>query len=160
MRTLILVLSVVAAALAAPAWKPFRSAQAHFSGVFPSAPKASQSQTDSPIGAVTTQIFTSQAPVGSYSVAYTELPGAAVRFASDKVVSDAREGILQDAGAQQQSWTPINGGYELGYASPKKQGWSQIFLVGNRLYILDARVKPGTDKGRWVLPFFAKFASQ
>lgn len=149
-----------AVALAAPAWKPFRSLPAHFSGVFPSAPRVTQSQTDSPIGAVTTQIFTSTAKVGSYSVAYTELPGAAVRFAADKVVSDARDGILQDAGAQQQSWSQVNGGYELAYRAPKQQGWSQIFLVGNRLYVLDARLKPGTDKGQWVMPFFAKFASQ
>ena len=155
MRTFILFLVLTGVVLAAPGWKPFTSAQAHFSGVFPGAPRATQSQTDSPIGAVTTLIFSS----GGYSVAYTELPGAAVRFAADKVVNDARAGILQDAGAQQQSWTPINGGHELAYRSVKNQGWSQIYLVGNRLYVLDARVKLGTDKGR-VMPFFAKFASQ
>ncbi len=148
------------AALAAPAWKSFQSVPAHFTGVFPAPPKPTQSQTDSPIGAVITQIYTSTVAVGSYSVAYTELPGAAVRFAGDRVLTDARDGILQDAGAQQQSWTAVNGGYELAYRSPKRQGWSQIFLVGNRLYVLDARLKPGTDKRQWVMPFFSKFASQ
>lgn len=160
MRTFILVLFLGAVALAAPPWKPFTSVQAHFSGVFPGPPKVTRSQTESPIGAVVTQIFTASAAMGSYSVAYTELPGAAVRFASDKIISDTRAGILQDAGAQQQSWTSVNGGYELAYRAPKKQGWSQIFLVGNRLYVLDARVKPGTDKGQWVTPFFAKFSAQ
>ncbi|MBX3169459.1 MAG: hypothetical protein KF760_18810 [Candidatus Eremiobacteraeota bacterium] len=160
MRTFILVLSVWALGLAAPAWKPFSSPQGHFSAVFPGAPKASSSQTDSPIGAVVTQVFTSTVAVGSYSVACTELPGAAVRFASDQIISDTRQGILQDAGAQQQSWAPLNGGYELAYRSPQKQGWSQIFLVGNRLYVLDARLKPGIDKRQWVTPFFAKFSAQ
>ena len=155
MRTYLLALVLSGWALAAPGWKPFSSARAHFSGVFPAVPKATQSQTDSPIGAVTTLIFSS----GGYSVAYTELPGAAVRFAADKVVSDARDAILQDAGAQQQSWIPVNGGNELAYRSAKNQGWSQIFLVGNRLYVLDARVKLGMDQGR-VMPFCAKFASQ
>jgi len=156
---LVLLLGGVGTA-AAPLWKPFNSAQAHFSTVFPSAPKASRSQTDSPIGAVTTQIYTSSVAWGSYSVAYTELPGVAVRFASEQVLNDARERILQDAGAQQQSWVPVTGGNGLSYRSPQKQGWSQIFLVGNRLYVLDARVKVGTDKEEWVLPFFAKFASR
>lgn len=160
MRTLILVLWLGASALAAPSWKPFASAQAHFSGVFPGAPKATSSQTESPIGAVTTQIFTSTVAVGTYSVACTDLPGAAVRFASQKVLEDTRDAILQDAGAQQQSWVSQNGGYELAYRSPKKQGWSQIFLVGNRLYVLDARVNPGTDKRQWVTPFFGKFSAQ
>ena len=159
-RAFVLALLLGALAVAAPAWRPFQSTPAHFSTVFPGAPKASSSQTDSPIGAVTTLIYTSTVSWGSYSVAYTELPGAAVRFASDKVVNDAREGILQDAGAQQQSWVPIPGGNELSYRTPQKQGWSQIVLVGNRLYVLDARVKVGTDKGQWVGPFFAKFASQ
>ncbi len=160
MRTLILVLALCGVVLAAPAWKPYTSQQAHFSGVFPGPPKATSSQTDSPIGSVVTQIYTSTTAVGSFSVAYTELPGAAVRFASDKVLNDTREGILQDAGARQQSWAPLNGGYELAYRSPKKQGWSQIFLVGNRLYVLDARVNPGTDRRQWVNPFFGKFSAQ
>ena len=159
-RSFVLALLLSALAAAAPVWKAFKSGPAHFVTVFPSIPQARSSQTDSPIGAVTTEIYTSTVAWGSYSVAYTELPGAAVRFAPDKVIQDAREGILQDAGAQQQSWVPINGGNELTYRAGPKQGWSQIFLVGNRLYVLDARVKVGTDRGRWVLPFFAKFASQ
>jgi hypothetical protein len=159
MRTLILGLLLGTLALAAPAWKTYNYPQARFAAVFPGPPKASTSQTDSPIGAVTTQIFTSNVALGSFSVAYTELPGAAVRFASDKVVSDARDGILQDAGARLISWNPLNGGNELVYRAPKKQGWSQIFLVSNRLYVLDARVKLGTDKTQ-VIPFFAKFAPQ
>lgn len=159
-RAFVLAVLLAGAAGGAPVWKAFKSGPAHFSTVFPSTPKASSSQTDSPIGAVTTQIYTSTVAWGSYSVAYTELPGAAVRFASDKVINEAREGILQDAGAQQQDWVPITGGNELTYRAAKKQGWSQIFLVGNRLYVLDARVKVGTDKGQWVMPFFAKFVSQ
>ncbi|MFN8609016.1 MAG: hypothetical protein U0931_15890 [Vulcanimicrobiota bacterium] len=159
MRTFILVLLMSALAVAALAWKPYNYPPAHFSTVFPGPPKISTSQTDSPIGAVTTTVYTSTVATGSFSVAYTELPGAAVRFASDRVVSDARDGILQDARAQQVSWNPLNGGYELAYRAPKKQGWSQIFLVSNRLYVLDARVKLGTDKGQ-IIPFFAKFATQ
>lgn len=159
MRTFILAMLLGAWALAAPAWKTYNNPQARFSTVFPSVPKPSTSQTDSPIGAVTTQIFTSSVPLGSFSVACTELPGAAVRFASEKVVTDARDGILQDAGAQQVSWSPLNGGYELVYRAPKRQGWSQIFLVSNRLYVLDARVKLGTDKAQ-VVQFFAKFTPQ
>ena len=160
LRAFALLLLFVAIGAAAPLWRPFSSSPAHFSTVFPGPPKASSSQTESPIGSVTTQIYTSTVAWGSYSVAYTELPGAAVRFASEKVVQDARQGILDDAGARQQSWLPIAGGNELSYRAPKKQGWSQILLVGNRLYVLDVRVKPGTDKGQWVDPFFAKFASQ
>lgn len=148
-----------ALALAAPVWKPYNYPPARFSTVFPGPPKISTSQTDSPIGSVTTLVYTSTTSLGSFSVACTELPGAAVRFASDKVVSDARDGILQDAGAQQLSWSPLNGGYELAYRAPKKLGWSQIFLVSNRLYVLDARVKNGTSRGQ-ILPFFAKFAAQ
>ncbi|MBS2036547.1 hypothetical protein JST97_16260 [bacterium] len=159
MRTFILALLLVWSALAAPAWKPYSFPSAHYTTVFPAPPKISTSQTDSPIGAVTTVVYTSTFASGSFSVAYTELPGAAVRFASDRIVTDARDGILQDAGAQQVSWTPLNGGYELAYRSPRRQGWSQIFLVSNRLYVLDARVKPGTGKGQ-ILPFFAKFAAQ
>jgi hypothetical protein len=154
------VISFLGVAAAAPAWRPFSSSQAHFSGVFPSTPQATQSQTDSPIGAVVTQVFTSTVPVGSYSVASTELPGAAVQFAPDEVIEDARNGILRDAGAQQQGWTQVNGGHELVYRADKKQGWSQIFLVSNRLYVLDVRLKLGMDKSRWVTPFFARFAPQ
>jgi hypothetical protein len=145
---------------AAPAWKEFRSTEGAFRGVFPGAPRVSHSQTSTPLGAVDTKVYASTSPKGSYAVAVTELPGAAVKFASDKVINDARAEILKDARAVELSWTEVNGGRELAYQSAQWRGWCQFFLVGNRLYVLDARMKPGLSRTAWVLPFFARFSPQ
>lgn len=145
-------------AWAAPTWKDFRSSEGTFRGVFPAAPKASQSQTNTPLGQVATRVYSSSNSKGNYAIACTELPGAAVKFAADKVISDAKAAVLKDANATEINWSDVNGGHELSYRSAQGLGWCQIFLVGNRLYVLDARMRPGTSRTDWVLPFFARFS--
>ena len=142
---------------AQPAWKAFRSPGSGFSGVFPFAPKASQRQTETPLGAVTTRIYSSSAGAASYAVAVTDLPGAAVKFASDRVIADAKEGVLKDAQARQIGWTEIAQGHELTYRSAQNQGWCRILLIDQRLYVVDARVSKGAAKKQWVDPFLSRF---
>lgn len=146
-------------ALSSPDWKDYSNSEAHFSTVFPAQPQLSVTQTDSPIGAVTTQIFSCKAITGNFSVAYTELPEIAVSFASNTVYENARKGILQDAQADETSWTPLKHGYELAYHNSKQQGWSQILILGNNLYVLDARVDLSLAREQ-VKPFFEKFIAQ
>lgn len=154
-------LVLVSLAWGAPVWKSFHCPQGGFVGVLPAAPKPSQSETDTPLGKVTTQIFTSSNQAGTYSIAFTDLPGAAVKFASDKVINDARAGLLKDANARETNWANLaDGGHELIYQSARADGWCHFHLIGSRLYVLDARMKSRTDRALWVNPFFAKFHAQ
>lgn len=159
MRRIVFWLLWAGLAVAAPPWKPFRSFEGGFSIVFPGNPKASQSQTNTPLGAVTTKVFSASSGPAAYAVAFTELPGAAVKFAAAQVVSDAREGVLKDAGAEQTAWTELpKGGHELAYQSARYQGWCQFFLIGNRLYVVDARLKKGASRIQYADPFLCKFS--
>lgn len=157
-KTLKLLLLLSLIARAAPAWKPYSNPERTFSVNFPGKPQVTRSQTSSPLGRVETVIYASSHAKGTCSVACTQLPAAAVQFASGQVMSDAKEGLLRDAGAQELGWADLgNGGKELTYRSRTHQGWCQFYLVGNRLYVLDARMKPKTDRNQWVTPFFASF---
>lgn len=153
---LLLLLPLVARA--APSWKPYTNPEQTFSVNFPGKPRVTRTQTSSPLGRVETVVYSSAHARGNCSVACTQLPAAAVQFASGQVMSDAKAGLLQDAGARELSWVDLaNGGKELAYQNPTQQGWCQFYLVGNRLYVLDARMKPKTDRNQWVVPFFASF---
>lgn len=157
-KTLGMLLLLSLLALAAPTWKPYTNPERSFSVNLPGKPQINRTQVSSPLGRVETLVYSSSHSRGSCSVACTQLPAAAVQFASSKVLSDAKEGLLRDAGAQEVSWIDLpNGGKELAYQNRTQQGWCQFYLVGNRLYLLDARMKPKTDRNQWVVPFFASF---
>ncbi len=158
LRLFLSVMLVTSTVCADPIWKPHQSSEGAFQGVFPGPTAESQMTQDSLLGTVSTTILSSSNSLGDYSIACTELPAVAVRLSSRMVISDARKGVLQDAQATEKSWKPFPGGYQLNYRSAHREGWSQILLVGNRLYVLDARLQPGSDQGSLVKPFFAHFS--
>lgn len=157
-RILPLLLLLTCLCVATPLWQAHTSPEGHFRGVFPDLPAASRFQNNSVLGTVTTTILSSSNQLGDYSIACTELPPLAARLARSRVISDAKREVLNDARATEKGWESINGGHQLTYQSPQREGWSQFFLVGNRLYVLDARLAVGSDRVSLVTPFFAQFS--
>lgn len=148
----------------APPWKTFRPSDGAFQVALPASPKCSQGLTRTPLGQVTTSIYSCTDKRGTYTVISSEeLPGAAIKFSSNQMLEEARQKLLTQAGAEEVSWN----GQELSYRaapnrqkkSPPFQGQARIFLAGNRLFVLDARGNPGqTTQADWAKAFFSSFS--
>ena len=140
-----------------PAWKTYSSSDGRFSIQFPGAPTATVQQDRSPLGQVTTNIFTCPVSYGTFTVTYSDLPSIAASFAQGEVFDGARDGLLSDAKASAVSYTDWQHGEDdakdLVYKSSAVQGHAWLIMVSSRLYVLDARVKVGTPAAASA-PFF------
>jgi hypothetical protein len=146
MRTALIWCALVLSAWCVPGWSSLQTA--NFTAQFPNAPEQSQSQQDTLIGSVKTYLYSSTSEQACYSLASTEIPRAALLFASGSVVEDAKKALLADCSGQEVSWQEMrrySGGRELCYRYAEGQGKAQFFLISGRLYVLDMRTKSGTD---------------
>jgi len=160
-RTLLSILALACLA-AAPAsaqdkWVPFTSKQARFSVEMPTQPKATTTTTSSFIGNVTNEIFTSWEGDEKFTVDHSQIPRFALDFAgADTVYDHASAALLKQTWSKQTSFTDVtvNGrpGKQLVYdtppvpGKPELTGLANLFLVGDRLYVIDAAVPAGESE--------------
>lgn len=146
----------------APTWQTYSAPDpGRFSVQFPGTPQTSSQQNPSPVGTVTTNLFTCQASYGNFTVTYSDLPSIAASFAEGKCFDGARDGLLQDSKGTLVSYTDWQSqgrddAKDIVYKSPTAQGHAWLIMCGSRMYVLDARVKNGTQQA-WVDPFFKNF---
>jgi len=146
---------LISFAHAAPLWFTFRSPDGSFRIDFPAAPKRSQGLTRTPLGNVDTSIYSCTEKGRTFAVTCSgELPGAATKFSSSEMIENAKNKLVTEAGAREVSWN----GLELSYRYAKCQGLAKIFLVENRLFVLDAKSAPGQAGADWARPFFSSFS--
>ena len=149
LAAVVLVVGLTIAVQASAPWSTFTSPEGRFTVKFPLAPEATSMCSPSPLGQITTYLFTSKYQQGSYTVTYSDLPRAAVVFAKGRIFDDTRAEILRDAGAQTSTWNDVGKfgeGREMRYQGSEDEGLCHIHLVRNRLYVIDARCKTGTPQ--------------
>ena len=148
--------------LAAPAsaqqpWVTFSSKQARLSVEMPTQPKPSTTETDSFIGKVTNEIFTSWEGNEKFTVDHSQIPRFALDFAgADTIYGHASAALLKQTWSKQISFTDVtvngNRGKQLVYdtppvpGKPEIKGLANLFLVGDRLYVIDAAVPAGDSE--------------
>ena len=157
LSALVLVLLAAAPASAQAGWVPFTSKEARFSVEMPTQPKATTMTTSSFIGTVTNEIFTSWEGDEKYTVDHSQIPRFALDFAgADTVYAHASAALLKQTWSKQTSFTDVtvNGrqGKQLLYdtppvpGKPEIKGIANLFLVGDRLYVIDAAVPAGESE--------------
>ena len=155
-------LFAVACLLAVPAaaqekWVAYSSQEARFSVEMPTQPKLSTTSMSSFIGNVTNEIFTSWEGHEKFTVDHSEIPNFALHFAGpDTIYDHARAALLKQTWSKQISFgdVTVNGraGKQLVYDTPpvpdkpETTGMANLFLVGNRLYVVDATVPVGDSE--------------
>jgi hypothetical protein len=133
-------------------WVSFTSKEARFSVEMPT--KATTTSTSSFIGTVTNEIFTSWEGGEKFTVDHSQIPRFALDFAGpDTIYSHASAALLKQTWSKQTSFTDVtvNGrqGKQLVYDTPPVpgkpdiKGIANLFLVGDRLYVIDAAVPAG-----------------
>jgi hypothetical protein len=158
-------LFAVACLLAVPSaaeeerWVEFSSEQARFSIEMPTQPKTSTLTTDSFIGKVTNEIFTSWEGHEKFTVDHSEIPHFALHFAGpDTIYDHARAALLKQTWSKQVSFSDVTvagrAGKQLAYdtppvpGKPETTGLANLVLVDNRLYVIDATVPVGDSEIR------------
>lgn len=136
-------------------WTVFNPSAGQFQVEMPLPPTASQVQDASPIGTVTTYIFTAKEGDGSFSVSYSDLPALAIQFVgAEGLIGQAKSSMLREQkDAREISFDPatVNGlaGKRLVYATTsngvQRTGEAFFMLNGSRLYVLDALVPAGSE---------------
>ena len=148
---------VATPAAAQARWISFTSKQARFSIDVPTQPKATTTMTSSFIGTVTDEIFTSTKGDEKFTVDHSQIPRFALDFAgADTIYDHASAALLKQTWSKQISFTDVtvNGrqGKQLVYdtppvpGKPKIKGLANLFLVGDRLYVIDAAVPAGVSE--------------
>lgn len=138
-------------------WVPFASKQARFSIEMPTQPKATTTTTSSFIGTVTNEIFTSWEGDEKFTVDHSQIPRFALDFAgADTIYDHASAALLKQTWSKQTSFADVtvNGhqGKQLVYdtppvpGKPEIKGLANLFLVGDRLYVIDAAVPAGESE--------------
>jgi hypothetical protein len=136
-------------------WVVFNPNAGSFQVEMPLPPTASQIQDASPVGTVTTYIFTAKDREGSFSVSYSDLPALAIQFVgAEGLMGQAKSSMLRDqSNVREISFDPvtINGlsGKRLVYTAmdngSQRTGEAFFMLNGSRLYVLDASVPKGSE---------------
>jgi len=138
-------------------WVTFASKEARFSIEMPTQPKPSTMTTESFIGKVTNEIFTSWEGNEKFTVDHSKIPDFALRFAgADTIYGHASAALLKQTWSKQVALSDVsvNGrqGKQLVYdtppvpGKPEMHGIANLFLVGDRLYVIDATVPVGDSE--------------
>jgi hypothetical protein len=157
LSALVLTFLAAAPASAQAKWVSFTSKQARFSVEMPTQPKASTTTTSSSIGTVTNEIFTSWEGDEKFTVDHSQIPRFALDFAgADTIYDHASAALLKQTWSKQTSFADVtvNGrqGKQLVYdtppvpGKPEIKGLANLFLVGDRLYVIDAAVPAGESE--------------
>lgn len=118
-----------------PAWETYVSAEGKFSVRFPGKPKLRVLHNDSFLGDIATHVFAAEAGEAKFSLAYSDLPRAAVTMASGRILEETRAELLKDVGGKQTSWTDAPAAKLLVY----DKGRALVALRDIRLYVVDGR---------------------
>lgn len=139
-------------ALAQAAWQRFTSEEGRFSVEMPAPPSVSQRKHDTIVGTIVENSFVVKTDDGSgYQVEYQDLPGIAVFFAGrGGIVRRALRVFLDKAKGVEETNEPVtidgHPGRRMKYTvAGKGSGVMVMFMVGNRLYVLNASGKE-TDR--------------
>src|SRR3990172_8679588 len=154
LSTLALAYLAAAPASAQEKWISFVSKQARFSIDMPTQPEATTTTTSSFSGNVTNEIFTSWEGDEKFTVDHSQIPRFALEFAgADTIYAHASAALLKQTWSKQLSLSDVsmNGrkGKQLVYdtpavpGKPEVHGIANLFLVGDRLYVIDAIVPAG-----------------
>ncbi len=149
-------------------WRAFTSAAGGFSVLFPGDPVFSTSTDHTVVGAVVENLYTLEVSGTTFSAEYSDLPGAALFFESDKsLYNDAREGLLKETGAVETAYSDIeiNGvrGKELTYDIPSVRdlpalkGRARFFLPEKRLYVLAVTIPASGGEEAAAVRFLDSF---
>ncbi len=149
-------------------WRTFTSASGGFSVLLPGIPAFSTSTDHTVVGAVVENLYSLKVSGTTFSAEYSDLPGAALFFKSDKsLYNDAREGLLKETGAVEAAYSDIElegvRGKELTYdissagKLPALQGRARFFLRGKRLYVLAVTISAAGGEETAALRFLDSF---
>jgi len=151
-------------------WRLFKSEPGRFSVEMLGTPQQTETQTKSFVGTITHHIFLLKDSTGEYTVSYSDLPGFAVKFTgSNTIYSHAKGALLMETLGKEQRYqdTTLNGmhGKHLVYDLPDPQGSvdmrgeAYLFIIGTRLYVIDANVPQGRSQAG-IRHFFSTFHTQ
>ena len=140
-------------------WITFNSPEGKFSVEVPSQPEKSKTEITSFIGTVTNHIFVIWSGNEKFTVDYSDLPGFAVAFAGANTIIDHAKGAMaKETLAKVQSFTDVTVGKYKGKkfvfdmppmkGKPAMHAVAYFFLVGDRLYVIDAEVPKGDGEER------------
>ncbi len=140
-------------------WITFNSPEGKFSVEVPSQPKKSKTKVTSFIGTVTNHIYVIWSGNEKFTVDYSDLPGFAVAFAGANTIIDHAKGAMaKETLAKVQSFTDVTVGKYKGKkfvfdmppmkGKPAMHAVAYFFLVGDRLYVIDAEVPKGDGEER------------
>jgi hypothetical protein len=138
-------------------WVPFTSKQARFSIDMPTQPKATTTTTSSFIGTVTNEIFTSWEGDEKFTVDHSQIQRFALDFAgADTIYDHASAALLKQTWSKQTSLADVTVNGRQGKqlvddtppvpGKPELEGLANLFLVGDRLYVIDAAVPAGESE--------------
>ncbi len=154
----------IPAGMAQTKWVSYTPPAGWFEVEMPLTPTASQVQEASPVGPITTYIFSVQEGGASFSVSCSDLPLLAVQFlGADGLMGQAKASMLRQQNARELSFEPatMNGlaGKRLIYETitdgKKRIGQAFFTVSGSRLYVLDTLVPEGSEA--LVQKFFQSF---
>jgi hypothetical protein len=159
--TSILAASLLLSPLVATAnnWTEFRSPDG-FTVSLPGQPKMTTSDDGTPVGKVHTNVYFVHTGKADYTVAVTTIPGLAMFLGGGRVYSEARKQFLKTNTATEVSFGPSTfAGHkckELVYTNDSSEGRCEMFMVGHRLYCVDANHLRGSSPGE-NQAFFSSF---
>lgn len=144
-------------ALGAQEWTPFRDGDGRFQVLVPQAPGHRTQVTETPIGAITNHVFMARSAKGSFTLSYSDLPAVGIAFkgGAEGIYDEATSALLQGLGATATGQKRVKhrgrNARELAYDAPGTsesgplQGRARMFLVGKRLYVVDAIIRTSGD---------------
>jgi len=161
LRFFVLLLSVLFLNLFLPGnARSFSSAEGGFTVWMPGRPTLERIDHKSLVGNVKENTFTLKTKTEEFDVSFTELPGVATTFESNKaLLTKAKDGFLKDSGAKELGFDkiPFEGkeGRELSFqiASTDTQGKARFFLIDNILYAVVGSTTNG-QKGMALIDRF------
>ena len=168
LATILMLAGRVAHAAGQGEWKKFTLETPYLAIDMPGTPEKTLKQSHSFIGDVTTEEYSVDDGIDTYSVEVTELPRFAVRFAGADTIYDHAKGMLLTKTLSKAiSFTDVTldgvNGKRLVYDTPTKpghaemQGEARVFLSGDWLYVADAVVEMQGGEPK-LERFFSSFA--
>ena len=155
----ILITSLWVSTTAHADWVTFKSPEGKFSVEVPAPPKQHKTEAQSFIGTVTNHIFVIWDDNEKFTVDYSDLPGFAVDFAgADTIIDHAKGAMAKETLAKVISFEDVTVGKYTGKkfvfdmppmkGKPAMHAVAYFFLVGDRLYVIDAEVPKGEGEDR------------
>jgi hypothetical protein len=147
--TALLCLLLTLTATAEPDWKVLEPDDGSFSIVLPGATEHATSSADTFLGPIVCHSFYVSDAEATCTVVYTDLPRT-VRFLAGKerIYKEARNEVLRRTKASLKTYEALESraqsGRLLTYSGPDKVGRTEMFLVQNRLYVIDVFSAPSS----------------